>query len=100
LTAFISPYREDRASAREIIGEGQFAEVFVDAPVEVCEARDPKGLYRRARSGEISEFTGVSAPYEPPDTPQIHLRTASQNVEECVETILRYLQENGFLENG
>jgi bifunctional enzyme CysN/CysC len=100
LTAFISPYREDRSSAREIVGEEHFVEIFVDAPVEVCEARDPKGLYRRARSGEIAEFTGISAPYEAPDTPQIHLETARQSVEECVELILRYLKEKGFLASG
>ncbi len=100
LTAFISPYREDRSSAREIVGDANFVEVFVDAPVEVCEARDPKGLYRRARSGEIAEFTGVSAPYEAPEAPQIHLKTASQSVEECVEEILRHLRGKGFLANG
>jgi len=97
LTAFISPYREDRASAREIVGDDRFVEVFVDAPLETCEARDPKGLYKKARSGEIAEFTGVSAPYEPPENPQVHLETGEHTVEECVEQILAYLKEKSFI---
>jgi bifunctional enzyme CysN/CysC len=97
LTAFISPYREDRASAREIVGADRFVEVFVDAPLETCEARDPKGLYKKARAGEISEFTGVSAPYEAPEKPEVHLKTGENTVEECVEQILAYLKDKGYI---
>jgi bifunctional enzyme CysN/CysC len=97
LTAFISPYREDRASAREIVGDDRFVEVFVDAPLETCEARDPKGLYKKARAGEIAEFTGVSAPYEPPERPEVHLMTGEHTVEECVEQVLACLKEKGFI---
>jgi adenylyl-sulfate kinase len=86
IAAFISPYRADRAAAREIARAGghPFVEVFVNAPLEVCEARDPKHLYQKARAGQIKEFTGVSAPYEPPDAPELELRTDRQTPEECV----------------
>lgn len=96
LSAFISPYREDRALARHL-ADGDFIEVYVDAPLDTCEERDPKGLYQKARAGEIREFTGVSAPYEAPEQPEIHVRTDSQSVEECVEQILHYLKAHGFL---
>lgn len=87
ITAFISPYRADRAMAREVIGGGRFIEVFVDAPLEVCEQRDPKGLYRKARRGEIADFTGVSAPYEPPQAAELVIDTARQTVEACVQRL-------------
>jgi adenylyl-sulfate kinase len=89
LTAFISPYQKDRAQAREIIGADRFMEVFVDSPLEVCESRDPKGLYKKARAGEIPHFTGVSDPYEAPETPDLRLDTAKMNLEECVEKLLQ-----------
>jgi bifunctional enzyme CysN/CysC len=88
IAAFISPYRADREIARQIVGPERFAEVYLDAPLGVCEGRDPKGLYRRARSGEIAEFTGVSAPYEAPQAPALTLATGAQNVAECVERLL------------
>jgi len=93
ITAFISPYRMDRRRAREIALEGnaEFVEVFVDAPLEVCEARDPKNLYKKARAGEIREFTGIDAPYEAPDDPEIVVRTDEQTVDESVATILEQL---------
>ncbi len=93
VTAFISPYRIDRERARAITLEGraEFIEVFVDAPLKVCEERDPKNLYKKARAGEIREFTGIDAPYEPPDDPEIVVRTDEQNVEESVATILEQL---------
>jgi bifunctional enzyme CysN/CysC len=93
ITAFISPYRMDRRRAREIALEGnaEFIEVFVDAPLEVCEARDPKNLYKKARAGEIREFTGIDAPYEAPDDPEIVVRTDEQTVDESVATILEQL---------
>lgn len=96
LSAFISPYRADRALARHL-ADGDFIEVYVDAPLDTCEERDPKGLYKKARSGEIQEFTGVSAPYEAPEQPEIHVHTEKQSVEECVEQILDYLKAHGFL---
>jgi bifunctional enzyme CysN/CysC len=93
ITAFISPYRMDRRRAREIALEGnaEFIEVFVDAPLEVCEARDPKNLYKKARAGEIREFTGIDAPYEAPDDPEIVVHTDKQTVDESVATILEQL---------
>jgi bifunctional enzyme CysN/CysC len=93
ITAFISPYRMDRRRAREIALEGnaEFIEVFVDAPLEVCEARDPKNLYKKARAGQIREFTGIDAPYEAPDDPEIIVRTHQQTVDESVATILEQL---------
>ena len=93
ITAFISPYRMDRRRAREIALEGnaEFIEVFVDAPLEVCEARDPKNLYKRARAGEIREFTGIDAPYEAPDDPEIVVHTDKQTVDESLATILEQL---------
>jgi bifunctional enzyme CysN/CysC len=93
ITAFISPYRMDRRRAREIALEGnaEFIEVFVDAPLEVCEARDPKNLYKKARAGQIREFTGIDAPYEAPDDAEIVVRTDQQSVDESVATILEQL---------
>jgi bifunctional enzyme CysN/CysC len=93
ITAFISPYRMDRSRAREIALEGnaEFIEVFVDAPLEVCEARDPKNLYKKARAGQIPQFTGIDAPYEAPEDPEIVVRTDRQTVDESVATILEQL---------
>lgn len=97
VTAFISPYREDRDGVRRIVQPGDFIEVFVDCPLEVCEERDPKGLYAKARSGEIPEFTGISAPYESPETPEICLATAELTVEESADRIIEYLRAGGYL---
>jgi len=92
LVAFISPYQSDRQAARDLASrDGSFIEVFVDCPVNVCEQRDPKGIYKKAREGIIKEFTGVSAPYEPPENPEIHLRTDHLSADECVRQILGYL---------
>ena len=88
LTAFISPYRKDRADAREVIGTGEFIEVFVDTPLEVCEERDPKGLYKKARAGEIPNFTGISDPYEAPEDPEIVLPGYGCDVREAVDVLL------------
>lgn len=97
VTSFISPYRADRDMVRSIMKDGEFVEIFVDAPVEVCAERDPKGLYKKAMAGEIKGFTGVSpdAPYEAPGNPELHLKTAEASVEECVEQILEYLESKG-----
>jgi adenylylsulfate kinase len=97
LTAFISPYRADRDAARAILPEGRFVEIFVDCPVEECERRDVKGLYAKARAGKIREFTGISAPYEPPVKPELVLRTDELDVEECVERVLQELEKRGWL---
>ena len=97
LSAFISPYRADREAARTLAGEGRFVEVFVDTPLEVCEARDPKGLYKKARAGEIGNFTGISAPYEAPEAPEVHLRTEGRSVDDCAAEVVAYLQDHGFL---
>jgi adenylylsulfate kinase len=90
LTAFISPYVADRAQARALHPEGSFAEVFVDTPLEVCEARDVKGLYKKARAGQIPEFSGISAPYEPPPEPEVTVDT-SRSLEDCVAEIISSL---------
>ncbi len=96
-TAFISPYRADRDQVREILPEGEFIEVLVDCPLEECEKRDVKGLYKKARAGEIPEFTGISAPYEEPERPELVLKTAESSVEECVEQVIAYLEAKGIL---
>jgi adenylyl-sulfate kinase len=88
ITAFISPYRADRQMASEIVGADRFVEVHVDAPLEVCERRDPKGLYRKARRGELADFTGVTAPYEAPQSPAVVLATALKPAEDCVRELL------------
>jgi bifunctional enzyme CysN/CysC len=91
ITAFISPYKEDRDFVRNLVAPGRFIEVYVNAPLEVCERRDPKGLYAKARANEIKEFTGVSAPYETPENPEIELRTNQLDVNASVNTLLEYL---------
>lgn len=95
VASFISPYRSDRDMVRSIVTN--FVEVFVSAPLEVCEKRDPKGLYRKARAGEIKNFTGISDPYEEPQHPDILLETADHSVQENVNQILSYLSEYGFI---
>jgi adenylylsulfate kinase len=97
MTAFISPYKEDRNNARKLLKEGEFIEVFVKCPLSECEKRDPKGIYKKARSGEIKEFTGISAPYEDPENPEMVLETDKANLEECIETILNYLIEKEYI---
>lgn len=92
LVALISPFRSERLGVRRLFDEGEFVEVFVDAPFEECEKRDPKGLYVRARRGEIKNFTGIDSSYEPPEAPEIHLRTTLVNPENGVEIIMRYLK--------
>ena len=101
LTAFISPYREDREHVREIMARDRdFMEVFVSCPVEVCEARDPKGLYKKARAGEIPNFTGIDAPYEEPEAPEVVLETDVHDVEACVKQVLTYLRQHGYISDG
>ncbi len=98
ITSFISPYRSDRDLARQRVPAGKFIEVFLDVPVEVCERRDPKGLYKKARAGEILEFTGVSAPYERPSAPELALDTESLDLDACIETIVAHLEASGFFD--
>jgi adenylylsulfate kinase len=96
-TAFISPYRADRDLVREIMNDGDFIEVLVDCDLDECEKRDPKGLYKKARAGEIPEFTGISAPYEAPEKPELTINTTSQSEEESLAEIVAYLENNGYL---
>ncbi|GAV22110.1 adenylyl-sulfate kinase [Carboxydothermus pertinax] len=96
ITAFISPFRADRDKVRSLLPEGKFIEVFVDCPLEVCEARDVKGLYKKAREGKIPEFTGITSPYEPPEKPEITVKTSEQSLKECVEIIITYLRKNFY----
>jgi len=97
LTAFISPYRADRNKARALAEPGDFIEIFVDTPLEICEQRDPKGLFEKAKAGELPEFTGISAPYEPPLSPEIHLRAGERAVRECAAEVVVYLEERGIV---
>ena len=97
LTAFISPFTKDRRIVRELVAEGEFIEVFCDAPLEVCESRDVKGLYKKARSGEIPEFTGITLPYETPENPELYLQTNILSVDECLEKLFRYLKEHSIV---
>lgn len=105
ITSFISPYRADRQVARELHEQSAhgddaaipFVEVYVDVPLEVAEQRDPKGLYKKARAGEIKEFTGISAPYEAPEKPEIVIKTHENSVEECVAQIADWLVENNYI---
>jgi adenylylsulfate kinase len=97
LAAFVSPYREDRAQLRALLAPGDFVEIYVAADLSVCEARDPKGLYKKARAGEIPEFTGVSAPYEPPERPEITLHTDRDEVETSAQQVVAYLVAHRFI---
>lgn len=97
ITAFISPYRADRDDVRAILEDGEFIEVYTACSVEACEQRDPKGLYKKARAGEIKEFTGISAPYEVPHQPEITIDTEHQSVEASVNTIIEYLKEKQYI---
>ncbi len=99
LTAFISPFRAERATARKVVPHGDFLEIFCDSSIEVCEGRDVKGLYKRARAGEIPEFTGISSPYEAPSTPELKVLTGEDTIESCVDQILQLLAERGVLKN-
>ncbi|AOW04760.1 Adenylylsulfate kinase-domain-containing protein [Yarrowia lipolytica] len=99
LTSFISPYKKDRQSARELHEASNlpFVEVYVDVPIEVAEQRDPKGLYKKARAGTIPEFTGISAPYEAPEKPEIHIKSHETSIEDAVKQIYQYLQDKKYV---
>ena len=97
LVSFISPFRSERRMARDLMGEGEFIEVFVDTPLEVCEERDPKGLYAKARDGQIRNFTGIDSPYEPPESPELRLDTVRQSQEEAAEAVVEFLRGQGLV---
>jgi adenylylsulfate kinase len=97
ITAFISPYRADRDQARAIMAKGDFIEVYLECPLDICEQRDPKGLYKKARAGQIPEFTGISAPYESPLEPEITIQTASEGREQSLERLIAYLESHGYI---
>lgn len=97
ITCFISPYRSDRNAARSLLPPGRFIEVYVECPLEVCEQRDPKGLYKKARAGEIKGFTGIDDPYEPPENPEIVLHSATTPAEELARQVVDYLEQHGLL---
>jgi bifunctional enzyme CysN/CysC len=97
IVSFISPFRSEREMARGLMPEGEFVEIFVDTPLSLAEERDPKGLYARARAGEIKNFTGIDAPYEPPTSPDLHLETAGASAEALAERVIAYLQAHGRL---
>ena len=97
LVAFISPFLKERERAKEIIGKENFIEIFVDTPLEECIKRDPKGLYKKALNGEISEFTGIDSPYEPPENPDIHIKTINIDVEKSKGVVIEFLKIKGFL---
>ena len=97
LTAFISPFQEDRDRARKLVDEHEFIEVFIDTPLEVCEIRDPKGLYKKARDGKIPDFTGISSPYESPKDAEVWVKTNIKSVEDCADEVINYLKNRGYL---
>ncbi|MDQ6975964.1 MAG: adenylyl-sulfate kinase [Mariprofundaceae bacterium] len=97
LTAFISPFREDRKTVRSLLGAGDFIEVYCDCSINVCEERDVKGLYKRARAGEISDFTGIDSPYEAPLNPELHVDTGTVELALCVDRVIAKLQTSGVI---
>ena len=97
MTAFISPFRRDRRIVRKLVEEGDFIEIFCDAPLNVCESRDVKGLYEKARAGEIPEFTGISSPYDTPENPELIVDSGNSTIEECVDEIINFLKEKEII---
>ena len=97
IAAFVSPYREDRDNIRRLLNQGEFVEIYVKCSLEVCEARDTKGLYKKARAGEVKDFTGISAPYEEPLNPELTIDSSKLSLEESTREILNYLEEKGYV---
>ena len=97
LTAFISPFKSDRQIAKSLVAYDEFVEVFINTPIEICESRDPKGLYKKARNGDIKNFTGIDSPYEEPVEPQIEIKTDELNINTSVDKIVDYLMRNGYI---
>ncbi|XPV67632.1 MAG: adenylyl-sulfate kinase [Halarcobacter sp.] len=98
LTAFISPFKSDRQIARSLVRYDEFIEVFIDTPLEICESRDPKGLYKKAREGAIKNFTGIDSPYEAPEAPQIHIETNKHTIQQCAELVVTHLIKYGYIQ--
>lgn len=98
LTAFISPFADDRLQARELVEDDEFIEIFVDTKLDICEQRDSKGLYKKARAGEIKNFTGIDSPYEAPVDPEIHLVNDKEEIEKNVDYVVTYLMKNGYID--
>ncbi|MCX4190240.1 adenylyl-sulfate kinase [Methylophaga sp. OBS3] len=99
LSAFISPFRSDRQMVRDLMPEGEFVEIHMDTPLAVCETRDPKGLYQKARRGEIKNFTGIDSAYESPEKPEIVLNTAEFDIDTCAEQVISYLKQKNIIQN-
>ena len=97
LTAFISPFRAERDMVRELVGDGEFIEVFLDTPLDVCESRDPKGLYKKARAGEIKHFTGIDSDYQIPHSPEIILDTSKNTLDRSVQELIAYLKQQQII---
>lgn len=100
LTAFISPFRADREHVRGMVGHGDFIEIYCDAPIEVCENRDVKGMYKKARAGQIAEFTGISSPYEIPANPELAVNTGGEELEECVRQVMNEMMQRNIIQDG
>jgi len=100
LTAFISPFQRERDTVRALVEADEFIEIFIDTPLEVCESRDPKGLYKKARKGEIPNFTGISSPYEAPIKPELHIKNDKISIEEVTKQIIDYLEKEGYLNHA
>jgi len=96
-TAFISPFRSERQMVRDLVEKGEFIEVFMNTPLSTCEERDPKGLYKKARAGEIKNFTGIDSGYEPPESPEIRLDTSTMSIDECADAVIACLRERNIL---
>lgn len=97
ISAFISPFRADRQMVRDLVEEGEFVEIHMATPLSVCEQRDPKGLYKKARQGQIKNFTGIDSVYEVPKSPEIILNTAESEIKDCAEQVITYLKQNQFI---
>jgi len=97
LTAFISPFRSNREMVKNMLTDGEFIEVYIDAPLDVCESRDPKGLYKKAREGKIKDFTGIDSPYEAPKRPEIHIKNDGLSVNDAAQQVIEYLDSHGYL---
>lgn len=98
LTAFISPYRKDRQRVRSLLKEGQFLEIYIECPIEVCAARDQKGIYAKAKAGKIKEFTGISAPYEPPEKPEMVIQSGKEDAKQAAKRVINLMEERKIIQ--
>jgi len=97
MTAFISPFRKDRQLVRDLVKQGDFIEIYCQAPLAICEERDPKGLYKKARAGQIPEFTGISSPYEEPEQPELVIQSGDKTISDCTDEIIQFLEQSGVI---